>query len=110
GRKDVRGGVELFDAAALPQDGDAVAELDGLFEVVRDEDDRLADVCLQAQELRLQLLASDRVGCAERFVHQHHRWVCRKRPGDTHSLLLTARELPWISSGESAGVELHRGE
>ena len=45
------------------------------YEVVGDDDDRLADLGLEPEELGLQLLACDRVGGTERFVHEHHRRV-----------------------------------
>ena len=44
-----------------PQHGHLVAELDGLVDVVGDEEDRLAELGLQAEELVLELLADDGV-------------------------------------------------
>ena len=69
--------------ASLPpslQHRDPVAHLDRLVDVVGDEEDRLADLGLQAQELVLQPLAVDRVDGAEGLVHQHHPGVGRERP------------------------------
>ena len=83
---------------------DLVAELDRLVDVVGDEDDRLAELALQAQELVLQLLADDRVDGAERLVHEHHRRVGREGPGDADALLLAAGELGRVALGER-GVE-----
>ena len=68
--------------------GDAVAELDRLVDVVGDEDDRLADLLLQAQQLVLQALAVDRVDRAERLVHQHQRRVGGQGAGHAHALAL----------------------
>ena len=48
---------------------------------------------LQPQELVLQPLAGDRVGGAERLVHQHHRRVGGERAGDADPLLLAAGQL-----------------
>ena len=48
------GRVVLGEHAALAQDRDPVADLDRLVDVVRDEDDRLAHLALEAQELVLQ--------------------------------------------------------
>jgi hypothetical protein len=57
---------------------------------VGDEDDRLAQLGLQAQELVLEALAVDRVDRAERLVHEHERRVDRKRAGDADALALPA--------------------
>ena len=51
------GSVVLHDFRACLQDRDPVAELDGLVEVVGHEDDGLAELLLQPQELVLQPLA-----------------------------------------------------
>ena len=65
------------------QDRDPVAELDGFVEVVGDEDDGLAQLVLQPQQLVLQALPGDRVDGAERLVHQQDRRVGGQRPRDT---------------------------
>ena len=77
------------DAAAL-EDGDAVGHLDRLVDVMGDEDDRLAHLRLQPQELVLQPLAADGVDGAERLVHQHHRWIGGQRPRHPDPLALAA--------------------
>ncbi|SKF62037.1 Uncharacterised protein [Mycobacteroides abscessus subsp. abscessus] len=64
-----------------------------------DEDDRLAQFPLQAQQPLLQVAAHQRVDGPERFVHQQDVRVGRQRPGDTHPLLLTARELVRVAVG-----------
>jgi hypothetical protein len=89
----VRGRRVLREPAGIAQDRDPVAHLDRLVDVVRDEDDRLAQLGLEAQELVLEALAGDRVERAERLVHQHHRRVGRERAGDSDALALPAREL-----------------
>ena len=86
------------------QDRDPVAHLDRLVDVVGDEEDRLAQLGLQAQELVLQALAVDRVDGAERLVHQHHARVGGQRPGDADPLLLAAGELRGVAVAE-LGVE-----
>ena len=83
----------LGELAAHLQDRDPVAHLDRLVDVVGDEDDRLADLGLQAQELVLQALAVDRVDRAERLVHQHQRRVGGERAGHADALALAAGEL-----------------
>ena len=70
--------VVLGEPAALAEDRDAVADLDRLVDVVRDEDDGLAQLLLQAQELVLEPRAHDRVDRAERLVHQHQRAGSRR--------------------------------
>ena len=97
----VGGGGELGERAADPQHGDLVAELDRLVDVVGDEEDGLAELLLQPQELVLQLLAHDRVDRAERLVHQHHRRVGGQRAGHADALLLAAGELGGVAAGEA---------
>ncbi len=58
--EDPLGGVVLHDARALREDNDPVAELHGLVEVVRDDDDGLLQLGLDADQLVLQALAGDR--------------------------------------------------
>ena len=77
--EDRRRRVVLREPTALAQDRDPVADLDRLVDVVRDEDDRLAHLVLQAEELVLQSRAHDRVDRAERLVHQHQRRVRGER-------------------------------
>ena len=102
-------GRVLGDLAALAHDRDPVAHLDRLVDVVGDEEDGLADLRLQAQELVLQALAVDRVDRAEGLVHQHHQRVRRQRPGDADPLLLAAGELRRVAIGE-VGVEPDQGQ
>ena len=94
--------------ASLPpslQDRDPVAHLDRLVDVVGDEDDRLAQLGLQAQELVLQALAVDRVDRAERLVHEHHRRVDGERAGDADALALAAGELRRVAVAHLVRVE-----
>ncbi len=101
--QELGGGRELREVAALLEDGDAVAHLDRLVDVVGDEEDRLADLGLEAEELVLQALAVDRVDRAEGLVHQHHRRVRGERAGDADALLLAARELGGVAVGDVGG-------
>jgi hypothetical protein len=57
---------------------------------VGDEQDRLADLRLQAQELVLQAFAVDRVDRAERLVHQHQRGIGRERARNADALALAS--------------------
>ena len=69
-----------------------------------DEEDRLAELGLEAEELVLEPLAVDRVDRAEGLVHQHHARVRGERAGDADALLLAAGELRRVAVGE-LGVE-----
>src|SRR5690606_1913348 len=105
-REDVRGWCHLLDAAALAQHGDAIPELQGLIEVVRDEDDRLAEGLLEPEELELESLAGDGIRGAERLVHEHDGRVCGERTGHPDALLLTPREFLRVATGEDARIQL----
>ncbi len=107
--KQLGGSRELSQVPTLLEHGDAVAHLDRLVDVVGDEENRLADLRLQAQELVLEALAGDRVDGAEGFVHQHHPRVGGKGAGDADTLLLATRELGWIALAE-LGVEPDQGQ
>ena len=92
------------DAAAL-QDRDAIAHLDRLVDVVGDEDDRLAHLLLEAQELVLEAVAADRVDRAERLVHEHDRRIGGQRPGDADPLALSTGQLVRVSVAIGAGLQ-----
>jgi hypothetical protein len=66
---------------------------------VGDEDDGLAQLTLQPQQLLLQALAHHRVDGAERLVHQQHRRVGGERAGHPDALLLAARQLRRVAPG-----------
>src|SRR5215210_3343158 len=91
--QDVLRGVVLGEDAALLEDGDLVAHLYGLVDVVGDEDDGLLYVLLDVEELVLEPVAGDRVDGPERLVHEHDRWVGREGPRNPDALLLAAGEL-----------------
>ena len=98
------GGVgELGQLPAHPQHGDLVAELHRLVDVVGDEEDGLAQLILQPEELVLELLADHRVDRAERLVHEHHRRVGGQRARHPDPLLLAARELVGVAVGVRLG-------
>jgi hypothetical protein len=94
----------LGEDAALAQDGNAVAHLDRVVDVVGHEDDRLADRVMQAQELVLQPRPRDRVERTEGLVHQHQRRVRRHRPRQPDALALAAGQLGRIAIQVLAGV------
>ena len=95
------GRVVLGEHAAFAQDDDPVAHLDRLVDVVGHEDDRLANLLLQAQELVLQALAGDRVDRAERLVHEHQRRVDGQGAGEADALALAARQLGGVALAQA---------
>ena len=72
---------------------------------MRDEDDGLVQLGLEAQELVLEAHAGDRIDRAERLVHEQHRRIGGERAGDTDPLALTAGELRRIPVAEHIGLE-----
>src|SRR5690606_17336904 len=58
--------------AAVGHDHDAVRQQQRLLDRVRHEQDRLAGLLPDADELDLHLVAGDRVERAERLVHEQH--------------------------------------
>ena len=100
------GGPNWARIAAGLEDGDEVAHLDRLVDVVGHEQDRLGDRLLEAQELVLEAVADDRVDRAERLVHEHDRRVRGERPGDADALPLAAAT---AGSGSGRGTSPDRG-
>ena len=81
-QQDVFGRAALDDAAPF-ENGDPIAELHGLVEIVADEDDRLLQFLLQQQQFVLQLVADQRIERRERLVHQQNVGVggeCARQP------------------------------
>jgi len=75
-------------------DDDAVRQEHRLGDRVGDEDDRRAGLGLDADQLRLHVLARHLVQGAERLVHQQDPWSHGQRPGDGDPLLHPAGQLP----------------
>jgi hypothetical protein len=73
-----------------------------------DEDDRLAHLVLDAQELVLQTIAGDAVDGAEGLVHQQHRRIHAERASDADALPLAARKLVRVALREPVGFEPHQ--
>ena len=99
------GVVVLRQPAAGGEHRDPVAHLHGLVDVVRDQQHRLAQLALEAQELVLQPAADHRVDRAERLVHQQHGRVGGERAGDADALPLATGELVREAVGEHVRVE-----
>ena len=95
--------ADLGELTAHPQDGDLVAELDRLVDVVGDHDDGLAELALQAEEELVQLAADHRIDRGERLVHQQHQRIGRQGTGHPDALLLTAGELRRVAVRRACG-------
>ena len=95
------GGVQLGDLPARPEDGDLVAHLDGLLDIVGDQHHGLVQLRLEPEELILQGGSDNRVDRAERLVHQQHRRVGGQRPGHPDPLLLPAGQLVRVAAGQA---------
>ena len=65
-----RGWCDLLDDPADVHHDDPVAQLDRLVDVVSDEDDRLAQPFLEAEEFVLQTRAHDGVDRPKGFIHE----------------------------------------
>ena len=86
-------------------DRDEVAHLDRLVDVVGDEQDRLGEVLLEAQELVLEPFADDRIDGPEGLVHQHDRRVGREGLGHADALALAATQLRRVAVAVLPGLE-----
>src|SRR5256712_3630932 len=86
------------------EDDDAIAEEDGLLDVVGNEDDGLARAIPELDQLFLHGLARLRVEGAEGVVHQQHLGIDRQDARERHALLHSARQLGGIVVAEVAEV------
>ena len=91
-------GADLHQLAGV-EDGQAIAHLQRLVDVVGDEDDGLAQPLLQGQHGVLQPDADERIKGREGFVHQDDVGIGRQRPRQPHALAHAARELLRIAVG-----------
>ena len=85
GRRDLR-------EPPLPEDRDAVAELERLADVVRDVDDRQREPLEQLPQVGLEPPPERAVERAERLVEEEHLRARRERAGERDALCLAARE------------------
>ncbi len=94
----------LDDAAAF-HDGDAVADAEGLVEIVADEQDGLLQAALEFQQFVLQPGADQRIERRERLVHQQDRRAGGKGAGETDALLHAARKLLDLAAGPFGQID-----
>ena len=89
-------------------DGDAARERHRLVLVVRDDDERRAELVLEVRELELRVLAQIHVERRERLVEQQELRPLDKGARKRDALLLAARELVGLAACERP--ELHERE
>src|SRR5438552_3995770 len=86
-------------------DDDAIGEKHRLADAVRDEDDRLAALLPDAQQLEVHPLPRELVERSERLVHEDDRRVDHQHPAERGALLHAARELARVRA--FAALEPH---
>ena len=97
---DLRRRADLLDPP-LVEDGEPVAHRQRLLLVVRDVDERDAEVALQRLEEDLHLLAQLQVERAERLVEEEDRRAVDDRARERDALALAARELHRLPVAEA---------
>ena len=90
-QENILGRAALDDASSF-EDGDPVADLERLVEIVADENDRLLEVLLQRQQFVLQFVANERIESREWFVHQENVGVGGEGARQADPLLHAARQ------------------
>ena len=105
--QDLLGGADLLDAA-VAHHGDAVPQAHGLVEVVGDEQDRLAELALQVDELVLHLPADERVERGEGLVHEQDVGLGGQGPGQAHALAHPSGELAGLVAAPA--LQAHHGQ
>ena len=83
-------GTLLLQYSTHIENDNLVTQLQGLFDVVSDENDGLAKPLLEIEQLILQPVANDGIHRSERLVHQEHRRISRQCPSHPYPLLLTS--------------------
>jgi hypothetical protein len=92
--------ANLYDPT-LPHDGNAIAEPNGLVEIMGDEHGRLAHSRCEFQELILQLAADQGIESAERFIHQQYVRISGEGAGESDPLLHATRQFIRITIAEA---------
>src|SRR5205809_158742 len=94
----------------LVEDRDAIGHRQRLLLIVRDVDERHAELLLDLLELDLQLLPELQVEGAERLVQEERPRLVDDRPRQSDSLALTPGELGRLAGSEPAeSRHLERG-
>jgi hypothetical protein len=100
-RVDRVGRVDLLDPAAVHH-GDAVGRDHRLALVVRDVDGGEAELVVQAADFEAHFLAQAGIEVRQRLVQQQHARLDHHGAGQSHALLLPAREFRRIAVGQRA--------
>src|SRR5581483_4059780 len=82
----------LYARGARRKHENAIGKIDGFFNTVRDEQDRLPVALQNARELDLQQISRLHVERAERLVHEQYLRFDRKSARDSDALLHAAAE------------------
>ncbi|ANH38029.1 hypothetical protein I601_1597 [Nocardioides dokdonensis FR1436] len=98
-----------LDDAPLVEDGDPVAEGEGLLLVVGDEHEGDAELTLQGLQLDLHLLAQLEVERPERLVEEQDLGAHHDRPGQGDPLALASRQLGGATIGQVAQLDRVEG-
>ena len=85
---------------------DAIAEVDGFIEIMRNEQHRRAGFPGQSGNLILQCLSGQRIECTERLVHEENARSLRQASCDLNTLLHAAGQLRGIFVPVSAQANL----
>ena len=101
---------EAGDEIAFAEEHDAIGEVEGLVEIVGDEEDGFAEVGQESAEHVLHLGAGEGVECAEGLVHQQDGGLGGKGAGEADALALSAGELVGKTVGKMVGIEADGGE
>ncbi len=84
----------------LVHDGDAIGHGQRFFLIVGHVDERDAKLLVEVLDLQLHLAGQLLVEGTEGFIHEEHGVAEHEDPGQGHTLLLAARQLPGISAPE----------
>ena len=91
-------GADLHQPTALHQ-RNAVADLEGLIQIMAHKNDGAFQFCLKIQQFILQLGADQRIQRAKGFVHQQNRRFGGKGAGKADALLHAARQFAHLALG-----------
>ena len=80
-----------------PQDGNLITQLDGLVNVVSDQDDCLAQVTLESEKELMQLTANHWIHSRKWLIHEQDQRISRQSPSHANPLLLPAGQLRRIA-------------
>ena len=89
--------VLLHPGRRLRQHDDPLAKVDGLVDVMRDEEDRHPPIPVQCPDEILEIGAGLRVDGREGLVHDQHLGLIGDGARDRHALLHSSGELPRVA-------------